>query len=699
MADPKGALSTLDETSNTDEVVDKPTTGGLATPTQISTTKGGAQIINPKIASYSDPESSKAILENMQRMIEQKEKQQNSLLTALNLASAYGSGGTEGPQRQVQAQMAQHEAGNTEIFNMRQAIAQQKAAQRQREVFDTANQSQGWGLSGAPATGGAPGAAPTTGAAPSLKPTKEIVDQFNTIRMTEGDAAANKFKNTWLQKQQELSTQYQNKLGEIQHSAQYTPGYLKAEPTYRHEIGDNIDLNTEEVKTLNATGKLPDRYSDLQPKFDEFNAKRGKPAAPAAAPVSAPAAPVSTDKSSLQQTSYQSPVSGTVVRGVTPSHGGVDIAVPVNTPVAATQSGTLRYNTSNKGGWGNAAEIVDSNGKVIERLAHLNKFTMPEGSVVKTGDKIGLSGGQQGAPGAGNSQGPHVHHELPGSNAFQNVSLKNPRSSEDVKAQQKLEFEIQQNKAKLAEELKQAGPIEAAKQRAIKDEKARETFLAETEPALTSKQRNIANAAEKLVLTDPKIVGVFSDPGFLNAAGALLNKGLEIGKMGSVSINLEDMYLQAFDKGYTKQGTVDRATLKQLFADLELDKSKILNGQGPISDNERLLLSRAVGGVSDPAELIVKTARALREMAYFRDEARQIHRSMKNVPLEDFKDSNAYLNLVKKYEDRFDKLHAEKISISKPAAPNPSGAKSKVDNSAIIKNGEAIAERYRVKPQ
>jgi hypothetical protein len=86
-------------------------------------------------------------------------------------------------------------------------------------------------------------------------------------------------------------------------------------------------------------------------------------------------------------------------------------------------------------------------------------------------------------------------------------------------------------------------------------------------------------------------------------------------------------------------------------------------------------------------------------MAYFRDEARQIHRSMKNVPLEDFKDSNAYLNLVKKYEDRFDKLHAEKISISKPAAPKPSGAKSKVDNSVIIKNGEAIAERYRVKPQ
>jgi len=258
MPDPIGALSTLDETSNADEVVDKTTTGGLATPTQISTTKGGAQIINPKIASYSDPESSRAILENMQRMIEQKEKQQNSLLSAVNLASAYGSGGTEGPQRQVQAQMAQNDAGNTEIFNMRQAIAQQKAAQRQREVFDTANQSQGWGLSGAPAAGGAPGAAPTTGAAPSFKPTKEIVDQFNTIRMTEGDAAANKFKNTWLQKQQELSTQHQNKLKEI--------GAGASENTQQVYVidGKEVPMTPNEYKALEKTGSAPPNLTPVR---------------------------------------------------------------------------------------------------------------------------------------------------------------------------------------------------------------------------------------------------------------------------------------------------------------------------------------------------------------------------------------------------------------------------------------------------
>jgi len=112
-----------------------------------------------------------------------------------------------------------------------------------------------------------------------------------------------------------------------------------------------------------------------------------------------------------------------------------------------------------------------------------------------------------------------------------------------------------------------------------------------------------------------------------------------------------------------------------------------------------MLLQRAVGSISDPAQLIVRTARALKEMANFRDEARQIHRSMKNVPLEDFKDSAAYQSLVKKYEARFDNVYSQKVDFGRATGTKPSGSKSKVDNSAIIKNGEAIAERYRVKPQ
>ena len=691
MADPKGALSTLDPSAKVEdeEVVEKPTTGALSTPTKMTTTKGGAQIINPNTMSYSDPESSRAILENMQRMIEQKEKQQNSLLTALNLASAYGSGGAEGPQRQVQAQMAQHEAGNTEIFNMRQAIAQQKAAQRQNEIFNTQRAAT---LGTQPTTAGA---ASTQGAV-AVNPSATVGQpgfMSPEIRTALANAPTkadyDKIYNQWAQDQSKQSTAAGFKKQELQYASQFTPGYIERKPVFIPELGDNLDLNFEEAKALDTTGKLPSRYSSLQKEFDE---KKGKPAAPASAPAAAPAAaPATTDKSSLQQTSYQSPVSGTVVRGVTPNHGGVDIAVPVNTPVAATRSGTLRYNTTNTGGWGNAAEIVDANGKVIERLAHLNKFTMPEGSVVKTGDKIGLSGGQQGTPGAGNSKGPHVHHELPGSNAFQNVSLKRPTSAEDVKKRQELDIDIEKNRARLAEETAQAGPKRAAEERVVKDEKARDVFLLETDPATTSKQRSDATALVSKITSNPKIVGVFADPGFVNAAGSLLKQGIEVGRFGSLSVNLEDAYLQAFDKKYGKQDTVTRAEAKQLFANLELEKSKILNGQGPISDNERLLLSRAVGGVSDPAELIVKTARALKMISDFRDAAREIHGSTGTGSFQQFKDSAQYRGLVKRYETEFDKLHAEKINLGKPAGAQSPGK--------APHPGEALVNKYRTKPQ
>jgi hypothetical protein len=128
-----------------------------------------------------------------------------------------------------------------------------------------------------------------------------------------------------------------------------------------------------------------------------------------------------------------------------------------------------------------------------------------------------------------------------------------------------------------------------------------------------------------------------------------------------------------------------------LFANLELEKSKILNGQGPISDNERLLLSRAVGGVSDPAELIVKTARALKMISDFRDAAREIHGSTGTGSFQQFKDSAQYRGLVKRYETEFDKLHAEKISFGKPAGSQSPGK--------APHPGEALVNKYRTKPQ
>lgn len=90
-------------------------------------------------------------------------------------------------------------------------------------------------------------------------------------------------------------------------------------------------------------------------------------------------------------------------------HAGIDIAVPVGTPVSAAAGGTV-IETGTLPGYGNVI-IIDHGRGMTTRYAHLSKISVTKGQAVDAGEQIGLSGGAKGAPGAGNSQGPHLHYE------------------------------------------------------------------------------------------------------------------------------------------------------------------------------------------------------------------------------------------------------------------------------------------------
>lgn len=91
-------------------------------------------------------------------------------------------------------------------------------------------------------------------------------------------------------------------------------------------------------------------------------------------------------------------------------HGGVDIPTAVGTPVVATADGVVSF-AGERGDYGNLLTIrIDD--RTETRDAHLSRFAVAVGDVVKKGQVIGYSGGARGAPGAGNSTGPHLHHEL-----------------------------------------------------------------------------------------------------------------------------------------------------------------------------------------------------------------------------------------------------------------------------------------------
>ena len=85
-------------------------------------------------------------------------------------------------------------------------------------------------------------------------------------------------------------------------------------------------------------------------------------------------------------------------------HYGIDIAMPMNTPIYATHSGKVTYAKFNSSGYGNVVFL--DKGKVQTRYAHLNKILVKEGDIVKAGDQIGLMGT------TGWSSGVHLHFEV-----------------------------------------------------------------------------------------------------------------------------------------------------------------------------------------------------------------------------------------------------------------------------------------------
>lgn len=85
-------------------------------------------------------------------------------------------------------------------------------------------------------------------------------------------------------------------------------------------------------------------------------------------------------------------------------HNGIDIASPVGTPIKAPADGKVVF-AGRSGGYGNML-IVQHGYGVTTMYAHLNKFHVKEGQIVKRGDTIGEVGT------SGYSTGPHLHYEV-----------------------------------------------------------------------------------------------------------------------------------------------------------------------------------------------------------------------------------------------------------------------------------------------
>jgi murein DD-endopeptidase MepM/ murein hydrolase activator NlpD len=92
-------------------------------------------------------------------------------------------------------------------------------------------------------------------------------------------------------------------------------------------------------------------------------------------------------------------------------HGGLDIAAPVGTPVLSIDSGLIYKTVLDHPVAGHYVEVKHPNGN-YSRYLHLSDIQVKVGDQLRTGSKIGLSGGGVGIRGAGTTTGPHLHLEV-----------------------------------------------------------------------------------------------------------------------------------------------------------------------------------------------------------------------------------------------------------------------------------------------
>lgn len=111
------------------------------------------------------------------------------------------------------------------------------------------------------------------------------------------------------------------------------------------------------------------------------------------------------------------------------NHGGVDIGVPVGTPIPSPTSGKVYEIGIQKNGYGLYVQTVDKNGK-YHIFPHLS--SVPEnihgGMEIKRGDVIAISGGDPDNPYSGHSTGPHLHYEI---DPYENRSASSDGDHED----------------------------------------------------------------------------------------------------------------------------------------------------------------------------------------------------------------------------------------------------------------------------
>ena len=145
----------------------------------------------------------------------------------------------------------------------------------------------------------------------------------------------------------------------------------------------------------------------------------------------------------------------------------------------------------------------------------------------------------------------------------------------------------------------------AAGERATQMEKQRPVFESSINPIQLGEDAVAFDRIKRLVVADPNIAGVISKPGYKNSVATFLKEGITTPKGTFNFGGLETAILQSL-KGTTNMTLARREELASYLARMELNAAQLIAGQGAISEGERTTLKSVSLSTSNKPETIYK---------------------------------------------------------------------------------------------
>ena len=564
------------------------------------------------------PEQTAELLANMQEMVDQRTGAGSQFMRGLERASAWGSGGVQGPSQALAMLNAQQQREDESVFNMRQQMAAYKSAAAQQEKL---NQELGK-LTGGGAGGAGYQIPAEIQAAMKLEGTaegkkkvftdwaKENAKAYAQPDMDKPTVPVLKFdptSNSWVP---DMVSPRAYRSGSYRDTAQTAPALQQTAATTtdplaaikRGVFSQESGSGTVDTSKPNYAGTI----GPMQILPETFNNLKKEGLIPAGYDISNPEHNKAAGDKLLEK--YYKQYNGDIDKTLAAYYAG---------PGAVNKDGTI--NTEWKDLKNSAAPNVGQ-------------------YIAQTKQKAGLSA----APA-----------EI--ARPQQNI----PARPVSIQAAQQAQEGVNEYRKSLAQ-----GSAENVK-------KQEATFLTETDRPNVIVQENLSNRLGNVLKKyegNEKVVGLLNKPGMGNAIGTLLADGIST-PVGSINVKgLEDAF-QKVIPAVTKEEIAARQEIAQILAQYSLEASKLASGQGSMSDYERSMFQKIAGSTSNSMDLLKKVQQTMAARAEFNKTVRAAYNEdYQPGKIQDFKE---FITKSPKYDAAANKYAT---SLAKLAEGAPAGA-------------------------